>query len=308
VFASFGSDTGGSVRLPASATGVLGLKPTNGRVTRSGMMPLAPSVDVPGILARSARDIALLLSIVAGHDPRDAQSSRLPVPDYPRALERGVEGLRVGIPQNYFLDAVEPDVERALAESRKVLEALGARMVPVRVPHPEPLTELSRVLVYAEAAAVHGTWLGDHSAEYSPQVRVRAATGFAIPAPVYLQAQQHRPAVLERFVREVFATCDVLHLPTLGIPVPTRAETDIGSAAVMWDKLSRLVRCTAAFNYLGLPALSVPCGFTANGLPTSFQLVGRPFAEAVLLRVAHAFELETDWHRRAPRLPAHAAA
>jgi aspartyl-tRNA(Asn)/glutamyl-tRNA(Gln) amidotransferase subunit A len=303
VFASFGSDTGGSVRLPASATGVLGLKPTNGRVTRAGMMPLAPSVDVPGILARSARDASVLLSVVAGHDPRDARSSRLPVPDCAHALDKGIGGLRVGIPENYFLEAVESSVELALAESRRVLEALGAKIVPVTIPHPEPLTELSRALVYAEAAAVHASWLRDHADDYSAQVRVRAATGFAIPAPVYLQAQQYRPVLLERFVREVFASCDVLHLPTLGIPVPTRAETDVGGAAAMWDKISRLVRCTAPFNYLGLPALAVPCGFTANGLPTSFQLVGRPFSEALLLRVAHAFEGETDWHRRAPALP-----
>lgn len=304
VYGSFGSDTGGSVRLPASATGVLGLKPTNGRITRAGMMPLAPSVDVPGIFARSALDVALLLGITAGHDPRDARSSRLPVPDYARGLEGDVEGLRIGIPENYFLDAVEPDVERALEESRRVLTSLGATLVPVRIPVPEPLAELSRALVYSEAAAVHGAWLREHAADYSPQVRVRAATGFAIPAPVYLQAQQLRPLLLTRFVREVFTTCDVLHLPTLGIPVPTLAETDVGSAEAMWDRISRLVRCTAPFNYLGLPALAVPCGFTDNGLPTSFQLVGRPFAEAMLLRVAHAFEGATDWHRRVPALPA----
>jgi aspartyl-tRNA(Asn)/glutamyl-tRNA(Gln) amidotransferase subunit A len=131
---------------------------------------------------------------------------------------------------------------------------------------------------------------------------VRAATGLAIPAPVYLQAQQLRPILLERFVREVYGACDVLHLPTLGVPVPTLAETDVGGGAVMWEKIALLVRCTAGFNYLGLPALAVPCGFTANGLPTSFQLAGRPFAEATLLRVAQAFQGATDWHTRAPTL------
>lgn len=303
VCSSLGSDTGGSVRLPASATGVLGLKPTNGRVTRAGMMPLAPSVDVPGIFARSARDAAVVLRIAAGHDPRDARSSSRPVPDYALAFARGIEGLRVGVPENFFLEDVEPDVEVALAESRRVLESLGARLVTVRVPRPEPLTELSRALVYAEASAVHSTWLRDHAAGYSPQVRVRAATGFAIPAPIYLQAQALRPLLLWRFVQAVFDDCDVLHLPTLGMAVPTRAETDVGSAAAMWDKIARLVRCTAPFNYLGLPAISVPCGFTRNGLPTSFQVVARPFAESTLLRVAHAFEGATDWHRRAPPLP-----
>ena len=302
VFGSFGSDTGGSVRLPASVTGVYGLKPTNGRVTRTGMMPLSHSVDVAGIFARSARDVAVLLQATAGYDPLDARTSRLPVPDYARALDSSITGLHVGIPENHFLERVSPDVERALEESRRVLASLGAQLVGVRVPCAEHLTELSRALVYAEASAVHGPWLRDRAADYSPQVRVRAATGLAIPAPVYLQAQQLRPVLLERFVREVFGACDVLHLPTLGIPVPTLAETDVGGAAAMWEKIALLVRCTAGINYLGLPALSVPCGFTDSRLPTSFQLVGRPFSEATLLRVARAHEGVTDWHRRAPLL------
>jgi len=170
------------------------------------------------------------------------------------------------------------------------------------VPTPEHMTELSRVLVYSEAAAIHGPWLREHAQDYSPQVRMRAATGLAIPAAAYQQAQQLRPGILRRFVEAVFAKCDVLHLPTLGIPVPTLAETDVGGSAAMWEKIAVLVRCTAPFNYLGLPALSVPCGFTDNGLPTSFQLVGRPFAEATLLRVANTYEGVTDWVRRAPAM------
>lgn len=300
---SFGSDTGGSVRLPASACGVLGLKPTNGRVSLAGMMPLAPSVDVPGILGRSARDVARLLTVVAGHDPADARSSHRPTPDYEAGLGRGIAGLRIGVPQNHFFDVVAPDVSRAVSEALRTLHSLGATVVPIDVPSPEHLTELSRVLVYSEAAAVHGSWMRTHASEYSPQVRTRAATGFAIPAAAYEQAQQLRPRLLRRFVESVFVECDVLYLPTLGIPVPTLAETDVGSAAVMWDRIAVLVRCTAPFNYLGLPALSVPCGFTGNGLPTSFQVVARPFAEAVLLRVAHAFETATDWSRRVPSLP-----
>lgn len=299
---SIGSDTGGSVRLPASAAGVLGLKPTNGRVSLAGMMPLAPSVDVPGMLARSARDVARLLGVVAGHDPADARSSRQPVPDYEAALGGGIAGLRVGVPENYFRDDVAPDVGRAVDASLHELAQLGATVLPVTVPAPEHLTELSRVLVYTEAAAVHGPWLRGHAADYSPQVRTRAATGLAIPAAAYRQAQQLRPRLLRSFVTAVFTRCDVLYLPTLGIPVPTLAETDVGSAAAMWDKIAVLVRCTAPFNYLGLPALSVPCGFTDNGLPTSFQLVSRPFDEVTLLRVAHAFEGVTDWSRRVPAL------
>ena len=301
-YGSFGSDTGGSVRLPASATGVLGLKPTNGRVTLAGMMPLSPSVDVPGVFARSARDLARLLGSVAGHDPRDARSSRVPVPDYEAMLGHRIAGLRIGVPRNYFLDGVAADVALRMEESLRALTALGAEIVPVTVPEPEHLTELSRVLVYSEAAAIHGPWLREHAHEYSPQVRVRAATGLAIPAAAYLHVQQLRPQILRRFVADVFARCDVLHLPTLGIPVPTLAETDVGGSATMWEKIAVLVRCTAPFNYLGLPALAVPCGFTDNGLPTSFQLVGRPFAEATLLAVAHAYDGVTRSSRLVPSL------
>jgi aspartyl-tRNA(Asn)/glutamyl-tRNA(Gln) amidotransferase subunit A len=282
---------------------VLGLKPTNGRVSLAGMMPLAPSVDVPGILGRSARDVARLLTVVAGHDPVDPRSSRRPAPDYEAGLGRGIDGLRIGVPRNHFFDAVAPDVGRAVENALRELQSLGATVVPIQVPSPGHLTELSRVLVYSEASAVHGSWLRTHASEYSPQVRTRAATGLAIPAAAYQQAQQLRPRLLRRFVESVFVECDVLCLPTLGIPVPTLAETDVGSAAVMWDKIAVLVRCTAPFNYLGLPALSVPCGFADNGLPTGFQVVARPFAEASLLRVAHSFEAATDWSRRAPSSP-----
>ncbi len=302
-YGSFGSDTGGSVRLPASATGVLGLKPTNGRVSLAGMMPLSPSVDVPGVFARSARDVARLLGVVAGRDARDPRSSGLPVPDYEAESEPGIAGLRIGVPRNYFLEGVASDVAECIEESLRTLTGLGAEVVPVPVPAPEHLTELSRALVYAEAAAIHGPWLREHADEYSPQVRMRAATGLAIPAATYQQAQQLRPGILRRFDAAVFSKCDVLHLPTLGIPVPTLAETDVGGSTAMWEKIAVLVRCTAPFNYLGLPALSVPCGFTGNGLPTSFQLVGRPFAEATLLRVAHSYEGVTDWSRRAPVFP-----
>jgi aspartyl-tRNA(Asn)/glutamyl-tRNA(Gln) amidotransferase subunit A len=301
-FGGFGSDTGGSVRLPASACGVLGLKPTNGRVTLAGMMPLSPSVDVPGIFARSARDVGRLLGVVAGHDPRDPRCSRMPVPDFDAQLEPGIARVRIGVPQNYFHAGIARDVAERIEESLRALTGLGAEVVPVEVPAPEHLTELSRVLVYTEAAAIHGPWLREHAQDYSPQVRMRAATGLAIPAAAYQQAQQLRPEILRRFVAAVFSKCDVLHLPTLGIPVPTLAETDVGGSAAMWEKIAVLVRCTAPFNYLGLPALSVPCGFTDNGLPTSFQLVGRPFAEATLLRVASGYERVTDWVRRAPAM------
>ena len=301
-YGSLGSDTGGSVRLPASVSAVLGLKPTYGLLSGFGMMPLSYSADTPGVFARTALDLALLLKAVAGHDARDSRTSHRAVPNYPAALAADARGMRVGVPQAFFLEQVTPDVARAVEASLRVLAGLGAEIVPVPVPSSEHLTELSRVLVYAEATAIHGARLRERAADYSPQVRVRAASGLGIPAPVYAQALQQRPGLVRQFVETVFAHCDVLHLPTLGIPAPTIAETDVGGAAVMWEKIAVMVRCTAPFNYLGLPALAVPCGFTDNGLPTSFQLAARPFAEATLLRVAHAYEQATDWTRRSPTL------
>ena len=300
VAASVGSDTGGSVRLPAGATGVLGLKPTYGRVTRAGMMPLSPSVDVPGIFARAVPDLALLLGIVAGHDIRDPASSCRAVPDYSRVLGSGIEGLRVGIPTQQALLPVDPGVARAFEAAVATLAGLGAEIVPVTLPAPEPLTELSRTLVYAEAWAIHRDWMRDHADGYTPQVRVRAATGLGIPDAAYAEAQRLRPALLERHVDEVYSRCEVLMLPTLAIEVPTLAETDVGGGASMWAKIAAMVPCTAPFNYLGLPALAVPCGFGGTGLPVSFQLAARPFDEATLLRVADAYQRATDWHQRAP--------
>ncbi len=302
-YGSLGSDTGGSVRLPASVSGVLGLKPTYGLLSGHGMMPLSHSADTPGVFARTTLDLALLLKAIAGHDPLDARTSPRPVPNYPAALSEDVRGLRVGVPTTFFVERVSDDVARAVRASLDVLAGLGAEVVPVSLPDCSQLTELSRVLVYSEATAIHAANLRARSHLYSPQVRVRAATGLGIPAPVYAQALAIRPRLVASFVHQVFEQCDVLHLPTLGIPAPTIEETDVGGAAVMWEKISVMVRCTAPFNYLGLPALAVPCGFTDNGVPTSFQLAGRPFAEATLLRVAHAYEQATDWHTRAPVAP-----
>jgi aspartyl-tRNA(Asn)/glutamyl-tRNA(Gln) amidotransferase subunit A len=289
-FGALGSDTGGSVRIPAAANGVVGIKPTYGRVPRTGAMRLAPSIDVIGPLARTVRDSARLLGLIAGHDPRDSASSRLPVPDYEAALAEDVKGLRIGVPRNYFYDFVTDDVRAAMQQSLAALRAEGATIVELDVPDIAPMAELSRAIVYSEATGLHAHWLRDRPQLYSPQVRVRASTGLGIPASVYVEALLLRMPLLRRFVAEVFARCDVLHTPTLPIATPTMAETDVGGGEALWRTLSRLVYCTAPFNFLGLPALSVPGALAANGMPTGVQLVGRPFSEGLLLRVAAAHE------------------
>ncbi len=301
-FGALGSDTGGSVRVPAAANGVLGLKPTYGLVPRTGAMPLSWSLDHVGPLARTAGDLARLLAVVAGHDPLDRSSSRRAVPDYEAALAAPLDGLRIGVAANACTDAVDPGVGHLLDAATAALVSAGARQVAVTVPAAPRLVALSRVLLYAEAAALHAHWLRTRPDDYSPQVRARIATGVAIPAPIYLEALQLRPLLLRQFVANVFGDCDVLLAPTLALPVPTLAATDVGADPSMWSVIARLVQCTAGFNYLGLPALSVPVGFTANGLPAGAQLVGRPFAEATLLTVAARYQQVSDWHTRLPAI------
>jgi aspartyl-tRNA(Asn)/glutamyl-tRNA(Gln) amidotransferase subunit A len=300
IYGTLGSDTGGSIRIPAAANGVVGIKPTYSRLSRAHSMGLSHSLDTPGPLARTARDCARMLKVIAAYDPDDPSSSRRPVPDYEGATQRDIVGVRVGIPENYFFDHVTSDVGQALQAAISTLQSLGAVLVRLKVPSPEPLAELSRVLAYSEASAIHGSWLRERAEEYSPQVRVRAMIGSVIPASIYIEALHVRPGLLREFVTLVFDRCDVLLTPTLSIPVPTLAETDVGSGESMWRVLSLLVHCTAPFNYLGLPAMSVPAGFTTNGLPASLQLVARPFAEMMLFRVAGAYQNASDWHRRSP--------
>ena len=293
VFASLGSDTGGSVRIPASANGVIGLKPTYGLIPRTGSMKLSPSIDVIGPMARSARDIALLLEVLAGADGLDAWSSSRPRPPYTQEMSRGVEGLRIGVPRNYFPVGVAPIIRTAMEASLALLERAGATLVPLDVPQEvAAMAELSRAVVYAEATALHAAGLRNTGSRYTPQVRLRASTGLGIPAPVYLEALQWRLPVLRRFVEQVFSRCDVLQTPTIPIPVPRRDETDVGAGPALWELLAQLVRCTAPFNYLGLPAISVPAGLDSRGLPIGAQYVARPFAEAVLLRIAAVHQRE----------------
>jgi aspartyl-tRNA(Asn)/glutamyl-tRNA(Gln) amidotransferase subunit A len=302
IYGTLGSDTGGSIRIPAAANGVVGIKPTYSRLSRAHVMALSHSLDTPGPLARTARDCARLLKVIAGYDPDDPSSSHRSVPDYEAATQRDIVGVRVGIPENYFFDHVTSDVGQAVQTAISTLQSLGAVLVRLKVPSPERLAEFNRVLAYSEASAIHGTWLRERAEEYSAQVRLRAMIGSVIPASIYIEALHLRPGLLREFVTEVFDRCDVLLTPTLSIPVPTLAETDVGSGESMWRVLALLVHCTAPFNYLGLPAVSVPAGFTTNGLPASLQLVARPIAEMMLFRVAGAYQNASDWHQRSPGL------
>ncbi len=300
-FGSLGSDSGGSVRLPAAMCGVVGLKPTLTRLSLFGAMGLSASIDTAGVLARTAADCARLMDVIAGPDTSDPLCSRLPAANYSAAVGGDIAGLRIGTPGNYFYDHASDEIRRLMDDSLEVLASLGAEIVDVQIPAAEHLSELSRAVLYPEGSARHAHWLRHCPGQYSPQIKVRAATGFAIPAPVYLEALHIRPRVLKTFVDSVFSQCDVLHTPLMGFAVPTAAETDVDSRSTMWRTIGRLVHCTAPFNYLGLPAISVPAGFTSNTLPAALQLVARPFDEAALLRVAAAYQSRVSWHETLPR-------
>ncbi len=293
-FGALGSDTGGSVRIPAAANGVVGLKPTYGRISRAGSMRLSPSVDTIGPLARRVADVALLLDVVAGPDERDSTASNRPAADTLRGLPGGVTGLRIGVVSGGFLDGMTAEVGTLMQRSHAALRAAGATLVEVELPDSAALSELSRALIYPQISALHGAWLREYPQLYSPAVRVRASSGVMLPASVYAEALTLRPRLLQRFVAQVFSRCDVLHLPTLMVPVPRFADVDTGGGTTLWSVLAQLVHCTAPFNYLGLPALSLPAGRTANGLPASVQLVGRPFDESTLLRVGAVHETACD--------------
>ena len=302
VYGALGSDTGGSVRLPSACCGVVGLKPTNGLVSRYGLMPLSYTLDTVGPLTRTVRDAARITGVIAGHDPLDPTSSHRPVPDYEAALAEGAAGLRIGVPTDYFHDIASDEVRALMERSLDVFRTAGAEVVEVRVPDIARINHLSNVVLSSEAAAIHEPWIAGRPDDYQEQVRNRYEPGLHVPAVKYIQALSARAGLLREFVDTALAGVDALHTPGIPFPIPTREETNVGGGERMAQMVAGLSWCTRAANYLGGPALIVPCGFTESGLPAAFQLMGRPFSEATLFRLGHAYQDATDWHTRAPGL------
>jgi Asp-tRNA(Asn)/Glu-tRNA(Gln) amidotransferase A subunit family amidase len=256
-------------------------------------------MDTVGPMARTVGDAAALLHVMAGHDPRDPASSRIGVPDYLASLGGGLKGLRVGIPHNHFLEAMEPDVGAAIQEALGVLKAGGATMVDVRFPPIEAVVGAHRAIIFCEASAAHEALVRSRGRELSDEVRPLLQAGLFLTGPQYLAAQQARRAILAAY-RELWRTFDVLATPTSPV-----AATPIGATTARLGGEDRpLVRAfldvTLPFNLTGQPALTVPCGFTREGLPVGLQLVGRPFEEATIIRAGAAYEAATDWHRKVP--------
>ena len=299
--AALGSDTGGSIRIPACFCGIVGLKPTFGRVSRYGVIPLSSSLDHVGPMTRTVEDAALMLQVLAGHDPRDPGSVPVPVPDYTAGLTGGVRGLRIGVMAGDREEWTDPEVAQAVAAAVETLGALGARLQRVDLTFLPYARMLNGAILSAEAAAYHETSMQTSPDDYSPDVRERLARGQQLLATAFIHALEAREGVREQ-LRVTMHDCDVLALPMEPLTAPPIGADEVTVGGHTAEVRATVTRYTGLFNLTGFPAVSVPCGFTAEGLPIGFQLVGKPFDEATLLRAAYAYEQATEWGRRRPAL------
>jgi aspartyl-tRNA(Asn)/glutamyl-tRNA(Gln) amidotransferase subunit A len=300
-FAALGSDTGGSIRMPAHFCGVTGLKTTVGRVSRAGAMPLSQSLDTVGPLAQTVEDCALLTGLMAGADPEDLTASTKPVPDYMAAAKGSIKGLKIGVPTAFYVDDLDAEVARVLDETIATLQKEGAEIVKVELPDQRQLTAACQLVLATEAAAFHKRWLIERPQDYGAQVLMRLQNGLAIPAVSYLEAMRWRGPALAAYLAAV-AGADAVLAPVAPMPAPTIAESDVGNSINAEAVIQRVTKFTRPINYLGLPSLSIPTGFTKSGLPVGMQLVGRAFDEAMLVRIGAAFQRATDFHAKVPTL------
>jgi aspartyl-tRNA(Asn)/glutamyl-tRNA(Gln) amidotransferase subunit A len=300
-FAALGSDTGGSIRMPAHFCGVTGLKTTVGRISRAGAMPLSQSLDTVGPLARSVEDCALLLGLMAGADPEDPTAIAGPMPNYVAATTESIKGLTIGVPSGFYVDDLDSEVAGILEATVAVLKREGAKVVQVELPDQRQLTAACQLVLAVEAAAFHKRWMIERPQDYGPQVLMRLQNGLAVPGVSYLEAVRWRGPALSAHLAAV-AGVDAVIAPVAPVAAPTIAESDVGNSPDAEAVIQRLTRFTRPINYLGLPSLAIPSGFTRSGLPVGMQLIGRSFDEAVLLRIGAAFQRVTDFHDRAPKL------
>ncbi len=294
--AALGTDTGGSVRGPASLCGLVGMKPTYGRVSRRGVLPLAFSLDTVGPLTRTVEDNALLLTAMAGHDPRDPGSARAPVPDFAADLRAGVRGLRVGVIRHFYTNDMEadPEVSGAVEDAVGVLEGLGARVRELRLEPLELYAACSRTIIMSEAYAVHEKWLTERPGDYGASLRQRLLPGAFVRAVDYVHATRLRRRLVEHF-NDAMGDLDVAVTASSMDPPPPIEDAE--EIARTYPRQAR-----QPFNVVGVPALALPVGFTRSGLPLSMQVAGRAFDEATVYRTAYAYEQATDWTSRRPPL------
>ncbi len=298
---SLGTDTGGSIRIPAAFCGTVGLKATYGRISLFGVFPLSWSLDHIGPMTRTVLDAALMLQVLAGHDPKDGSSSPTATSDYTSGLTKGVKGLRLGIPLSFFPDLTDPEVEEAFTEAVKVFADLGAHIEEVQLPNLEACWSTAQVIIGAEASVWHEPYLQNQAEDYAPDVRKFLERGRSTLASDYIKAQQAR-ARLRQEMLEVFARLDALLTPGALIPPPPHSARSVTVKGREVRLLEALVSATCPWNLTGQPALTLPCGLNASGLPLALQIVGKPFDEATVLRIGHAYEAQTSWQKKRPPL------
>ena len=298
--AALGSDTGGSIRIPAGLCGIVGLKPTYGRVSKRGVLPLSMSLDHVGPMTRTAEDAALMLQIIAGYDALDPGSTNIAVPSYTSDLCKGIKGMRVGVLRGDYVLPMEADMERALAESINTLRDLGAIVTdPLELPYIEDALPANITIISAESATLHQANMDERPGDYGEDVFTRLSTGRDHPATAYITARNTQRQVQEQLL-DSLDNFDVLLTPMLPLGAPPIGKHDVMVGGKSMDIRSAVTRYTQPFNLTGFPAISVPCGFTDDGLPIGFQLAGKPFEEATLLRIAHAYQGVTEWHKQHP--------
>ncbi len=298
--AATGTDTAGSIRIPAAANGVVGLKPTFGRVSKRGVVPLSWSLDHAGPIAGSVLDAALMLNAMSGYDPADPCSIDEPVPDFAVGTGDGVEGLRVGVARGWFAERVEPYVEEAVLEAARVLEGLGAAVEETEVPHLDAAEDVHSTILSAEASAYHLPDLRSRPEHYGRGTRAFLEGGLFVAATTYLDAQRARELVRRGF-RQAFSGYDVLLAPALPATAGAYGCRKVKIKGVDEDIAASYVRPSLPASLSGLPALSVPCGFH-DGLPLGLQIIGRPFDERTVLRAGHTYEQATGHHLKRPEL------
>jgi aspartyl-tRNA(Asn)/glutamyl-tRNA(Gln) amidotransferase subunit A len=294
-YGAIGTDTAGSIREPAALCGNVGLKPTSGRVSARGVIPLSWSLDHVGPIARTVADAAVLLQAIAGYDAGDPGSVDAPVTDYVAALQEGPKPLRVGVPRPYFYDDLHPEIAKAVDQAVAVLATLseGIHNIELQIPS-------NRIVRSAEAFSYHAEFVSRTPELYQPETLRRIQSGARITAAEYIQSRREMEQI-RRDIIGVFKDIDVMVTPTIPVPPPTLAELE-QNADLLRAREMLLLRNTLPVNVWGLPAMSVPCGFTSDNLPIGLQIIGPHWGEAVILQLAQAYEQATAWHKRQPRL------